>query len=76
VPGEHTDPGLPCIVSTDDLEIRIKSASDGRDRRYAEQIGSYPIGVREIRRQAEQIGIDDAGGIDVLDNMRNEIREK
>lgn len=76
VPGSGTPSKLPYVGSADDLEARAAGATDGRDRSQAVPIGAYPIGDRDARRQAEQQGIDDMGGIDNLDNKRNEIRKK
>ena len=73
VPGEDTPSGKPYIGTTDQENLTDRGSSDGRDRSNAEVISSYPIGDKEQRRQAEQDAIDDAGGIENLDNKRNEI---
>jgi hypothetical protein len=75
VHGSKTQSGKPYIGSADDLSVRTKTANDGRDRSQAITIGRYPIGNTTVRRKAEQIGIDDNGGLDALDNKRNEIVE-
>ncbi len=75
VPGVDTESGRPYIGSSDDLEVRTKTAKDGRNRKDADRIGAYPVGDREARRWAEQQGIEDNGGISQLDNRRNEIRK-
>ena len=75
VPGSGTPTGKPYVGSADDLEVRTKTATDGRDRSQAQQIGSYPIGDRAARRRAEQQAMDDEGGIANLDNKRREIAE-
>jgi hypothetical protein len=76
VPGAGTPSGLPYIGSTDLLPDRAKKATDGRNRRIARQVGSYPIGNNDARRLAEQLAMDDRGGIEMLDNLRNEIRKR
>jgi RHS repeat-associated protein len=73
VPGTGTPSGKRYIGTADDLAQRAKTATDGRDRSQATVIGRYPIGNKEARRQAEQAAIDARGGIDNLDNRRNEI---
>jgi RHS repeat-associated protein len=47
VPGKNTPSGKPYVGSADDLGKRTKTAKDGRDRRNAEVIGSYPKGEKE-----------------------------
>lgn len=73
VPGEATESGLPYIGSANDLDVRNKTARDGRDRSNAQVIGTYPIGDRRARRAAEQKAINEHGGVSELDNRRNEI---
>ncbi len=75
VPGDKTSSGKDYIGSTDDLDRRSKDSSDGRDRRGADVIDTYPIGDREERRRKEQQAINDKGGLSETDNRRNEIRE-
>ena len=75
VPGSGTPSGKPYVGSADDLDVRTRTATDGRDRSQAQRVGSYPIGDRAARRRAEQNAIVDEGGIANLDNKRNEIAE-
>jgi RHS repeat-associated protein len=76
VPGSGTKSGRPYIGTTDNLEQRTRTGNDGRDRTQAKQVGSYPVGNREARREAEQGEIEDRGGIQNLDNRRNEIAKE
>lgn len=73
VDGSKTPSGKPYIGSADDLEKRAKTATDGRDRKGAEVIATYPKGDRTARRVAEQKAINENGGVKELDNKRNEI---
>jgi RHS repeat-associated protein len=73
VSGEATESGDDYIGSTDDLDSRAKKARDGRDRKKAEVIDTYEIGDKADRRRKEQQHINDRGGVDKLDNKRNEI---
>jgi RHS repeat-associated protein len=75
VPGRHTSTGRDYVGSTDDMEGRARDRSDGRDRRHAETVGTYPKGDRDARRNAEQTEINSRGGVNELDNRRNEVRE-
>lgn len=75
VPGDKTSSGKDYIGSTDNLDKRSKDSSDGRDRRGADVINTYPVGDREERRKKEQQAINDKGGLSETDNRRNEIRE-
>jgi RHS repeat-associated protein len=75
VPGNKTSSGKDYIGSTDDLDRRSKDSSDGRDRKGAGVIDTYPIGDREDRRRKEQQAINDKGGLSETDNKRNEIRD-
>ena len=86
VDGNKTPSGKPYVGSADDINIRAKTAKDGRDRNNVEKIGEYPKGNTFERRKAEQIGIDKTANeqgrkpnqknIEVLDNKRNEISDK
>lgn len=73
VPGAHTPSGRDYIGRTDSMEDRIRNGRDGRDRRHAEQVGSYPRGDREAGSTAEQAEINRRGGPQNLDNRRNEV---
>jgi RHS repeat-associated protein len=74
VKGDKTRSGREYIGSSDDKEQRARDKSDGRDRRGAETIDTYPKGDKDVRRAKEQQAINDRGGVDKLDNRRNEIR--
>lgn len=74
--GDKTLSGKPYIGSSDDLEKRAKTATDGRDRTDAEVVGTYPKGDKDARRAAEQQAMNDNGGLPKLDNKRNEIRKE
>lgn len=73
VPGEHTSSGNDYIGSSDKMDQRKKDKSDGRNRDHAEVVDKYPKGDRDARRAKEQQAINDRGGVDKLDNKRNEI---
>lgn len=86
VPPEHINPAPDAdgnvrdvvggyIGTTDDLNARIRNQRDGRDRRFAIQIGSYPLGDenKSLRKWVEQRAFDLFGGIENLDNLRDEI---
>jgi RHS repeat-associated protein len=73
VKGENTRSGKDYVGSTDDKRQRERDSSDGRDRRVAEVIDTYPKGDREARRAKEQKAMNDRGGVRELDNKRNEI---
>jgi RHS repeat-associated protein len=76
VKGKNTSSGKDYVGSTDDMTKRKRDTSDGRNREGAEIIDSYPKGDRRQRRQKEQQAINDRGGVDGLDNRRNEVAEK
>ena len=59
--------------SSDNMDQRKKDKSDGRDRTDAEVVDTYPKGDRDQRRTKEQKAINDRGGVDNLDNRRNEV---
>lgn len=72
VSGKNTDSGKDYIGRTTNPEARL-NAQDGRDREGAEIIGTYD-NTRSGRVQ-EQRAIDQNGGVENLDNKRNEIAE-
>jgi hypothetical protein len=76
VPGSATPSNKPYIGTADDKVKRAKTARDGRDRSQAVEVDRYPIGDTEQRRAKEQRAIDAEGGIENLDNRRNEIRKE
>ena len=80
VPGEDPETGEKLTPSGKDYigrgdnfeEDRSKYKGDGRDRSKADKVGSYDPTLPNAGAEAEQDAIDDAGGIDNLDNKRNE----
>ena len=77
VPGTSTSSGKPYIGRHNKPDPkRTRSSDDGRDRTQAEVIDTYhPSDVMEGRVK-EQAAIDAHGGVDALDNRRNEIRKR
>jgi hypothetical protein len=73
VKGEKTNSGMDYVGSTDNMENRVRDKSDGRDREGAEIIDTYPKGDRDVRRVKEQEAINARGGVENLDNKRNEV---
>jgi hypothetical protein len=71
VPEEDTPSGKPYIGRAKDLEKRKQDSSDGRNRKNAEEIGSYPADDEEAGAQAEEDAIEDEG-LENLDNKRHE----
>ncbi len=76
VKGDKTSSGKDYVGSTDNLGQRQRDKSDGRDREGAEVIGTYPKSDRDVRRTKEQQAINDRGGVERLDNKRNEVSPK
>ncbi|MCW8879396.1 MAG: RHS domain-containing protein [Kangiellaceae bacterium] len=74
--GQETESGKPYVGTSNDKEQRAKTARDGRNRENAPKIGKYPKGDRDARRKAEQEAMNERGGVDNLDNKRNEVKEK
>jgi RHS repeat-associated protein len=75
VPGEFTESGRPYIGRHNGLDPQQnRRSNDGRDRTQAEVIGLYDLHDPLDGRIREQQAILDEGGIDALDNRRNEIR--
>lgn len=73
VKGDKTNSGKDYIGSTNDKATRDQDDRDGRDRTDSEVVRTYPKGDRDARRAAEQQEINNRGGVDNLDNKRNEI---
>lgn len=73
VKGDKTKSGKDYVGSTDNLDQRQRDKSDGRDREGAQVVDNYPKGDRDSRRAKEQQAINDRGGVEKLDNRRNEI---
>ncbi|PPE71885.1 hypothetical protein C3942_20955, partial [Solimonas fluminis] len=76
VKGDKTGSGKDYVGSTDNLGNRQRDKSDGRDREGAEVVDTYPKGDRDTRRAKEQQAINDRGGVNNLDNKRNEVAPK
>jgi RHS repeat-associated protein len=76
VKGDKTSSGRDYVGSSDNLDQRKKDTSDGRNREGAEVVDTYEKGDRDTRRAKEQKAINDRGGVDKLDNRRNEIAPK
>ena len=69
--GDRTKTGDPYVGRTDKTpEQRGKNAGDGRDRKNSDTTDIVPS---YDKRRAEQAKIDELGGVDKLDNKRNEI---
>jgi RHS repeat-associated protein len=75
VKGDKTKSGDDYIGSTDNMDQR-KRAKDGRDREDAEVVDTYPKGDTDARRAKEQKAMNDRGGVENLDNKRNEVAPK
>ncbi len=74
VPGSATPSGKPYIGRHNKPEPqKTRSSSDGRDRTQAEVIDTYDASDTQAGRVKEQAQIDAHGGVDALDNRRNEI---
>jgi RHS repeat-associated protein len=76
VKGDKTSSGKDYVGSSDNMGDRQRDKSDGRDREGAEVVDTYPKGDRDSRRAKEQQAINDRGGVDKLDNKRNEVAPK
>jgi RHS repeat-associated protein len=75
VPGEKTQSGKPYVGRTKQgsPEQRGKGANDGRDRTDAEIIDTYDPDQPGQGAYKEQKAIDENGGLDNLDNKRQEV---
>jgi RHS repeat-associated protein len=78
VPGEKTQSGDPYIGRTKQAspEKRGEGATDGRDRTGAEVIDTYDSNKPGEGAYKEQKAIDNEGGVDKLDNKRNEVNKE
>jgi RHS repeat-associated protein len=78
VPGEKTKSGEPYIGRTKQAspEKRGEGATDGRDRTGAEVIDTYDSNKPGEGAYKEQKAIDNEGGVDNLDNKRNEVNKE
>jgi RHS repeat-associated protein len=76
VPGSGTKSGKPYIGRHNGPNpAKTRKSNDGRDRSQAEVVDKYPANDTQAGRVAEQKQIDKNGGIENLDNMRNEIKK-
>jgi RHS repeat-associated protein len=77
VPGEATSSGKPYIGRHNKPNpAETRKSKDGRDRTKAEVVDTYDPSNTTEGRIKEQTAIDAGGGIDNLDNKRNEIAPK
>ncbi len=77
VPGDGTPSGKPYIGRHNQPDPKkARHSNDGRDRKQAEVIDTYDSKDVKAGREKEQKAIDQAGGIENLDNKRNEIEKK
>jgi RHS repeat-associated protein len=76
VPGSSTRSGKPYIGRHNKPEpSKTRRSNDGRDRTQAEVVDTYDPGDTMQGRLKEQGAIDAEGGLEYLDNKRNEIRK-
>ena len=73
VPGSGTPSGKPYVGSGLTDGARRQFAGDGRDRTQSSLVRRVP---ESQRRPAEQQAMNDRGGVDNLDNKRNEVRRE
>jgi hypothetical protein len=74
--GQKTPTGKEYVGTANDLGRRARTARDGREREKATVIGEYEKGDTKGRRKVEQEAINDKGGKEKLDNVRDEIRKE
>jgi len=76
VPGDATKSGKPYIGRHNKPNPQqTRKSNDGRDRTKAEVIDTYDPNKPAEGRNKEQKAIDDNGGVENLDNKRNEIKK-
>ena len=73
VPPSGTPSGKPYVGRTQQASPKSRGSRDGRDRSEAEVVDTYDPGVPGAGRVAEQRAMNAEGGLDALDNKRNEI---
>lgn len=77
VPGDATSSGKPYVGRHNKPEPdKTRRSKDGRDRTKAKVIDTYDANNTQEGRVKEQKAIDDRGGVNNLDNKRNEIAPK
>ena len=74
VPGSATKSGKPYIGRSNNFKRRMNENTDGRDRTKAKIIGHYASKKPKAGPIAEQNAMNQRGGVQHLDNKRNEIR--
>ncbi|MBE7451263.1 MAG: hypothetical protein HS111_20930 [Kofleriaceae bacterium] len=74
VDGSNTPSGKPYVGRTKQSSPARRGKRDGRDRKDAKIVDTYDEGDTAAGRRAEQRAINREGGVDSLDNKRNEIR--
>jgi RHS repeat-associated protein len=76
VPGSGTKSGKPYIGRHNKSNpAKTRQSNDGRDRSQAEVVDTYNASNPQEGRAKEQQQIDQNGGVQSLDNKRNEIRK-
>jgi len=73
VAGKNTPSGKPYIGRTKTGDPAKRGSADGRNREGAEILDTYPANDTAAGRVKEQQWINRHGGVDNLDNKRNEI---
>jgi RHS repeat-associated protein len=74
VPGSATASGKPYIGRHNQPDpAKTRRSNDGRDRKEATVIDTYDTGKPREGRVKEQRSMNDKGGVENLDNKRNEI---
>lgn len=77
VPGKATPSGKAYVGRHNKSDpAKTRRSNDGRDRTQAKVVDTYPANDTQAGRAAEQQEIDRRGGVDKLDNKRNEIAPK
>ena len=77
VPGSGTRSGKPYIGRHNKPNpAKTRRSKDGRDRSQAEVVDTYNAADTQEGRQKEQQHIDQNGGVQNLDNKRNEINQQ
>src|SRR5450432_256565 len=76
IPGSGTPSGRPYVGRHNKPDpARTRRSNDGRDRKQAKVVDNYPAEDTPAGRVAEQKHMDENGGIENLDNKRNEIKK-
>jgi hypothetical protein len=76
VPGDGTESGKPYIGRHNKPNpAKTRKSNDNRDRKKAEVIDTYDHENPAEGRETEQKAIDEHGGVQHLDNKRNEVKK-